>query len=404
MVTIENRSTDRPQDSGETGNCRTPEQPESGNTRSRESASSRTVPENSARMEEFESALEQFKDAVRDGDDNAQTGFDEPSDGDNDPSVIEMRSMARKLAPARLHEGKGTGPPVRHIPYSRTNGGLPFFGACLALLMVGGLILAGRLILLDRQPQIREAETSQNPPQTAQHEELSSAGPAEKDAAAPQYSSTDVGSSAVTEITEGLEPEQSAQLNSTIALVPATGGLGLEKETENTSFVVNHSAATVVEPVSEHASSLTTNTRIDGANPELSPANLPDAAGDAAADSMITGAISGDIVPDSFEKGQSRLDGTDNTKSTLSVEDLLARGHRKLLRGEITAARSLFHRVYKLGDSRGAEGMGMTFDPEVYERIPVAMFSPEITQARYWYEKSRQMSVDQKYRNGDSKN
>ncbi len=454
MVTIENRSTDLPQDSGETGNDRAPEQPDRGNTPSREPGGSRAVPDNAARLEEFESALERFKNIVLVEERNPESGFDEPSDEDDDPSVREMRSMARKLAPAPPRDERGSGPPVRHIPYSRTNGGWPFFGACLAVLMIGGPILVGPLLLIDRQAQVQESENPQNLPQPLENEELSSAGPDLERKPAVQHSSNAVVSSPVrdtqematsvvgtpvpetsvasAEVVNGPMPEtaesapaldRTARPKSATALVPATGGLDLETETENTPFVVNHSSAAIVEPISKDAMSSKSKPR-DEASSEFSSANLSDSARDDAAEPIkiepiitepiiiepiitepiIIGAIPKVIVPDEYEKPEVRSDTKVTTSSTLSVEDLLARGHKKLMRGEITAARSLFHRAYKLGDSRGAEGMGMTFDPEVYENIPVAMFSPEVGRAHYWYEKSKQMSASNKQRSNDAKN
>ena len=451
MVTIENRSTDLPQDSGETENDRAPEQPDRGNTPSREPGGSRAVPDNTARLEEFESALERFKNIVLVEERNPEPGFNEPSDEDDDPSVREMRSMARKLAPARPHDERESGPPVRHIPYSRTNGGWPFFGACLAVLMIGGPILVGPLLLIDRQAQFQESENPQNLPQPLENEELSSADPdREKNAAVKLQTSegvsspvretkeastsvistpmletadasTEVVSNDVLEIAESAPAsKRTAQPKSATALVPSTGGLDLEKETENTPFVVSHSSAAIVEPISKDPIPSKPKAGIDEASSEPSPANRSD---DAAkliipepiitepiitepiiTEPTIIGAIPKDIVPDDYEKREVSPDTKVTTSSTLSVEDLLARGHKKLMRGEITAARSLFHRAYKLGDSRGAEGMGMTFDPEVYKNIPVAMFSPEIERARYWYEKSRQMSAGDKQRSSDAKN
>ena len=74
------------------------------------------------------------------------------------------------------------------------------------------------------------------------------------------------------------------------------------------------------------------------------------------------------------------------------VNGLLARGHERLQRGEITTARLLFRRVLAMGDSRGAEGMGMTYDPEVYSTIPVFGLTPDHGQAALWYRKARALS------------
>jgi hypothetical protein len=75
-----------------------------------------------------------------------------------------------------------------------------------------------------------------------------------------------------------------------------------------------------------------------------------------------------------------------------SIEGLLARGHELLQQGDIASARLLFRRVVAMGDSRGAKGMGMTYDPKVYQGLPVAGMSGDAEQAEIWYRKARELS------------
>jgi hypothetical protein len=78
-----------------------------------------------------------------------------------------------------------------------------------------------------------------------------------------------------------------------------------------------------------------------------------------------------------------------------SADGLLARGHELLKQGDIASARLLFRRVVAMGDWRGAEGMGMTYDPKVFRGLPVAGMSADIEQAEFWYRKAREFSAVQ---------
>ena len=79
--------------------------------------------------------------------------------------------------------------------------------------------------------------------------------------------------------------------------------------------------------------------------------------------------------------------------SPAEIERLLARGHEMLERGDIASARLLFRRVVAAGDRRGAKGMGMTYDPRVFARLPVAGVTPDPEQAEIWYRKAQEEST-----------
>jgi hypothetical protein len=70
------------------------------------------------------------------------------------------------------------------------------------------------------------------------------------------------------------------------------------------------------------------------------------------------------------------------------IEQLLARGEELLRNGDIASARLLFLHVAAAGDRRGAKAVGMTYDPNVYARLPVMGLKPDPEQAQLWYGKA----------------
>jgi hypothetical protein len=82
---------------------------------------------------------------------------------------------------------------------------------------------------------------------------------------------------------------------------------------------------------------------------------------------------------------------SDETVSPLSPEQinqLLGRGEELLRNGQIASARLVFLRIAAAGDPRGAKAAGMTYDPEVYARLPVTGLAPDREQAEVWYDKA----------------
>ncbi len=79
--------------------------------------------------------------------------------------------------------------------------------------------------------------------------------------------------------------------------------------------------------------------------------------------------------------------------SAAQIDRLLARGKELLQRGDIASARLLFLRVDAAGDRRGARGVGMTYDPRVYARLPVTGLTPDREQAEIWYKKAGENSA-----------
>ena len=70
------------------------------------------------------------------------------------------------------------------------------------------------------------------------------------------------------------------------------------------------------------------------------------------------------------------------------IDQLLARGEELLRSGDIASARLLFLHVAAAGDRRGAKAVGMTYDPNVYARLPVMGLTPDPEQAQLWYGKA----------------
>lgn len=79
---------------------------------------------------------------------------------------------------------------------------------------------------------------------------------------------------------------------------------------------------------------------------------------------------------------------TGQPASNEEVDRLLARGEALLRNGNIVSARMLFLHIAAAGDARGAKAVGMTYDPEVYARLPVTGLTPDRAQAEIWYEKA----------------
>lgn len=85
-----------------------------------------------------------------------------------------------------------------------------------------------------------------------------------------------------------------------------------------------------------------------------------------------------------------RISGT--TPQPSKVDRLLDRAHGLLQRGDIAPARRVFQRVAALGDSRGAKGVAMTYDPDVFKDLAVVGLTPDPDQAKAWYRKAQEMS------------
>jgi hypothetical protein len=70
------------------------------------------------------------------------------------------------------------------------------------------------------------------------------------------------------------------------------------------------------------------------------------------------------------------------------IERLLERGEEFLRRADIVSARLLLLRAVAAGDRRAARGVGMTYDPRVYENLSVKGPTPDREVAETWYRKA----------------
>jgi hypothetical protein len=68
------------------------------------------------------------------------------------------------------------------------------------------------------------------------------------------------------------------------------------------------------------------------------------------------------------------------------VDRLVKRGEDYLAQGDIAAARLVLGRAAAAHDPRAALSLGATYDPAVLRNLHVVGFSPDVAQARAWYE------------------
>jgi len=100
--------------------------------------------------------------------------------------------------------------------------------------------------------------------------------------------------------------------------------------------------------------------------------------------------------------GESDTGKTGSSQPLKGVDALLARGYIKLQNGQISSARLLFRRVAAMGDERGAKGMGMTFDPAVFAKLPVVGLTPDQKEADYWYRKAAELAAHKRIPGADA--
>src|SRR6266702_314575 len=70
---------------------------------------------------------------------------------------------------------------------------------------------------------------------------------------------------------------------------------------------------------------------------------------------------------------------------------LLKRGEELIAAGDIAAARLVFQRAAEARDARAALAVAATFDPIVLEKLGVLGLAAEITMARNWYERAKEL-------------
>jgi hypothetical protein len=73
------------------------------------------------------------------------------------------------------------------------------------------------------------------------------------------------------------------------------------------------------------------------------------------------------------------------------IASLLKRGEQFVAKGDLAAARSLFEPAAEAGDAQAAFALAETYDPIVLRRRGEQGFAPDISAARAWYERARQL-------------
>ncbi len=100
--------------------------------------------------------------------------------------------------------------------------------------------------------------------------------------------------------------------------------------------------------------------------------------------------------PEAFSPGETAFTEADPAVQSSGADELLVRGHKLLESGDIGTARLFFRRAVAMGDSRGAKGLGMTYDRKTLQQLPVAGLKPDDEQAGIWYRRSAEMIEDKR--------
>ena len=73
------------------------------------------------------------------------------------------------------------------------------------------------------------------------------------------------------------------------------------------------------------------------------------------------------------------------------LEMLVKRGNEFIANGDLAAARLLLRRAAEAGSAEAALALGATFDPVVMQRLGAIGTTPDITQARQWYQRAAEL-------------
>jgi hypothetical protein len=76
---------------------------------------------------------------------------------------------------------------------------------------------------------------------------------------------------------------------------------------------------------------------------------------------------------------------------TQAQRALMVRGDRYLNRGDVAAARLVYHNLARQNFADAALALARTYDPEILSALAVRGLRPDIAEARVWYEKARDL-------------
>ena len=71
----------------------------------------------------------------------------------------------------------------------------------------------------------------------------------------------------------------------------------------------------------------------------------------------------------------------------------IARGEREIEQGNVAVARQFFLRAAQFGLARGALLLAATYDPRELARWGAQGIQPNLTEARRWYERARELGA-----------
>ena len=76
---------------------------------------------------------------------------------------------------------------------------------------------------------------------------------------------------------------------------------------------------------------------------------------------------------------------------TQAQRAMMVRGDRHLNRGDVAAARLIYHALARQNFADAALALARTYDPEILSALAVRGLRPDIAEARVWYEKARDL-------------
>jgi TPR repeat protein len=137
---------------------------------------------------------------------------------------------------------------------------------------------------------------------------------------------------------------------------------------------------------------------ITPAQPQAETANVVDVAAARAQLARELAQPDSDInAPDSANFGSAPSDqaskATARSFDPAETQRLLRRAEELLTTGDIAAARLILKRMAEANEGRAALLLAGSYDPLVLEKLNVYAFTADISKARNWYEKAREMGA-----------
>ena len=112
----------------------------------------------------------------------------------------------------------------------------------------------------------------------------------------------------------------------------------------------------------------------------------------AIAPNEVTAALPQAVAPQGGEGGARPLPAKEMTRAQRA---LMVRGDRFLNRGDVAAARLVYHNLARQNFADAALALARTYDPEILSALAVRGLRPDIAEARAWYEKARDLGSAQ---------